>query len=227
MSQQFSPSQLRAARALLNWSRAELASQTGVSEPTIHRLENGVGNSEARTQNKIYTELKRMGIEFLEDCGVRLKHQVVDILSGRTGLQQFFNGVYEYSRKHGGIIKMFGIDETTFIDCIGAEFSQDYLERMTEVSRTRGDLKVLAIICEGDTNFCAAAYNEYRWISKDVFLCVPFYIYGEILAIMDFQTVPSPTIIMHKFPAIAEAYHKQFDVFWKISKTIPQKKQAG
>jgi hypothetical protein len=76
----------------------------------------------------------------------------------------------------------------------------------------------LAILCEGDTNFIASDYNQYRWISEELFSPVPFYIYGECLAIMNFQTVPAPTIILHKFPAITAAYRKQFEAFWKMSR---------
>jgi hypothetical protein len=89
---------------------------------------------------------------------------------------------------------------------------------MSDLVHQRKDIKVLAILCEGDTNFLASDYNEYRWIAKEMFSPVPFYIYGENLAIMNFQTIPKPTIILHKFPAITEAYRKQFDIFWNISK---------
>jgi transcriptional regulator with XRE-family HTH domain len=218
MLAQLSPRQLRAARALLGWSRAELADRTDVSELTLHRIENDLNKPGQRTQDKIRTILHEHGIEFIDNEGVRLKPATVDILTGREGLRKFFDSVHEYASKHGGTIMMFGIDETTFIETITPEFSQNYLKRMTEVSRTRGDLEVLAIVCEGDTNFCASAYNEYRWISKDVFQAVPFYIYGETLAIMDFDTTPGPTIMLLKSCAVTNAYRKQFQAFWKMSK---------
>jgi transcriptional regulator with XRE-family HTH domain len=221
MKPQFSSSQLRAARGLLNWSRPELAAQTGVSEQTLHRFENNMGEPEVRTQKKIFAVFEKFGIEFTDNEGVRLKPATVDILTGREGLQQFFDNVHDYAHRHGGTIMMFGIDETTFIKGIGDEFSQNYLKRMTEVSRARGDLEVLAIVCEGDTNFCAAAYNVYRWISKDVFQAVPFYIYGETLAIMDFDTTPGPTIMLLKSRAVTNAYRKQFQVFWKMARVPP------
>lgn len=227
MTQQFSPSQLRAARALLNMSRTTLAEQTGVSEPTIHRLENDMGEPEIRTQSKLRRILEDKGIEFTDFEGVRLKPATIDILAGREGLQQFFDSVHEYANRHGGTIMMFGIDETTFIETITPEFSQNYLKRMTEVSQRRGDLEVLAIICEGDTNFCAAAYNEYRWISKDIFQAVPFYIYGETLAVMDFDTTPGPTIMLLKSRAITNAYRKQFQAFWKMARTPPSMKKKN
>lgn len=107
---------------------------------------------------------------------------------------------------------------------MGVDFSEFHRKRMAELVKERDDVKVLAILCEGDTNFIASTYNQYRWISKELFSPVPFYTYGECLAIMNFQTVPAPTIILHKFPAITNAYRKQFDAFWKMSKEpdVPQ-----
>ena len=179
------------------------------------------------TINKIRNILETRGIEFLPGEGIRRKPVAVDTLTGREGLQEFFDGVHEYAGKHGGTIMMFGIDETTFIKTITPEFSQDYLKRMTEVSRKRGDLEVLSIVCEGDTNFCASDYNAYRWISKEVFQAVPFYIYGETLAIMDFETAPGPTIMLLKSRAITNAYRKQFQAFWKMAYTPSSTNKAG
>lgn len=60
-------SQLRAARALLNWSQDKLADASGVSKPTIARLENGSGElaGYSSTRDKIITALEMAGITFL------------------------------------------------------------------------------------------------------------------------------------------------------------------
>ena len=123
-----------------------------------------------------------------------------------------------------------GIDENLFW-AMGSEFSEHHRKRMADLVNERKDVKVLAILCEGDTNFVASDYSQYRWIQKDVFAPVPFYIYGECLAIMDFHTIPAPTIILHKFPAITDAYRRQFHAFWKASRepdaaTYPKPEQS-
>src|SRR5436305_6896415 len=58
--------QLRAARALLGWSQTELASQAGLSLPTVKRVEGDFGptvSEEARL--KLQQALEAAGIEFL------------------------------------------------------------------------------------------------------------------------------------------------------------------
>ena len=72
--------QIRAARALLGWSARETAELSGVSLPTIQRLEKNSGMSET-AQNRTFLDLKRAfeeaGVEFIgtpdNGPGVRLK----------------------------------------------------------------------------------------------------------------------------------------------------------
>ncbi|WOC15409.1 helix-turn-helix transcriptional regulator [Pseudochrobactrum sp. MP213Fo] len=62
--------QIKAARALLNWSQANLALKSGVSEPTIKRLESpdsgSIGGRE-ETAAKLVSALQEAGIEFIDD----------------------------------------------------------------------------------------------------------------------------------------------------------------
>jgi transcriptional regulator with XRE-family HTH domain len=59
--------QVKAARALLGWSQAELAKASGVSEPTIKRLEAGDGElgGRAGTMGAILYAFEAAGIVFL------------------------------------------------------------------------------------------------------------------------------------------------------------------
>jgi transcriptional regulator with XRE-family HTH domain len=70
-------SQLRAARALLEWSQERLAEASGVSLPTIKRLEPGEGPITGRfdTVEKLRRALEVAGVEFTNghEPGVKLK----------------------------------------------------------------------------------------------------------------------------------------------------------
>ncbi len=69
--------QIRAARAMLRWSAAELARKAGVSHPTIHRIEqvDGVSTSRGDTLDRIEKALLEAGVELIggstEAPGVR------------------------------------------------------------------------------------------------------------------------------------------------------------
>jgi predicted transcriptional regulator len=63
--------QIKAARALLGWSQADLARNSGVSEPTIARLEAADGDLGGRknTGQKIRDAIEAAGIQFFEENG--------------------------------------------------------------------------------------------------------------------------------------------------------------
>ena len=73
--------QVKAARALLGWSQADLAHYSGVSEPTVARLESVDGKLGGRedTAEKIRTAIEIAGIEFIDEDGggrgVRLRRR--------------------------------------------------------------------------------------------------------------------------------------------------------
>ncbi len=63
---------MRAARALVGISQAELASRAGVSVPTIKRCESEGSNTavvSSETQQKIRAVLEAEGIEFIPENG--------------------------------------------------------------------------------------------------------------------------------------------------------------
>ena len=70
--------QVKAARALLRWSQKELSAASGVSDPTIKRLEASTGQLGGRKETviAIYSTLVNAGIEFIPEngggAGVRL-----------------------------------------------------------------------------------------------------------------------------------------------------------
>jgi len=59
-------SQLRAARALLDWTQEELAAASGVTERTIRSLEDGKSRPFERTLDRLRHAVEGAGITFLE-----------------------------------------------------------------------------------------------------------------------------------------------------------------
>src|SRR5262245_21841283 len=71
MGKMLSIRQIKAARALLGWSQADLAQHSSISEPTIARLESsdGILGGRANTAERIQAALEKAGIEFIFENG--------------------------------------------------------------------------------------------------------------------------------------------------------------
>jgi len=63
--------QIKAARALLGWSQADLACHSGISEPTVARLESTDGELGGRekTAGKIRRAIVAAGVDFIDENG--------------------------------------------------------------------------------------------------------------------------------------------------------------
>jgi transcriptional regulator with XRE-family HTH domain len=63
--------QMKAARALLGWSQDNLAAKSGVSKPTVSRLETADGDlgGYAGTRDKLVAALESAGVIFVEENG--------------------------------------------------------------------------------------------------------------------------------------------------------------
>lgn len=75
MFSDISAAQVRAARALLDWSRERLADVSGVPERTLARFEAEEGSPQQRTFTAIRAALESAGVEFMDGDapGVRLR----------------------------------------------------------------------------------------------------------------------------------------------------------
>ncbi|MFK4724630.1 transcriptional regulator with XRE-family HTH domain [Bradyrhizobium niftali] len=62
-----SPAQLRAARAWLNWTQAELAKAASVAKTVVNRYEQGHSVPQAESLNKVRETLETAGIRFMFD----------------------------------------------------------------------------------------------------------------------------------------------------------------
>ena len=69
MKQDISPAQLRAARALVDWSREDLAAAAGATARTIARLESGETDPRPATTKAIRGALEAAGVEFIAENG--------------------------------------------------------------------------------------------------------------------------------------------------------------
>jgi len=87
MENDINPVQLRAARALIGWSRGALAEAAGTTERTIARIEDGDTAPRQSTVAAIQSALEAAGVDFIPagryqgdgGAGVRLRNGVAQL----------------------------------------------------------------------------------------------------------------------------------------------------
>ena len=215
MSTIFSPSQIRAACGLAGWTATDLASRVGLSKQMMSAYLSSKSGLSTQNIQKIAHCFDMEGVEFLPNEGVRRKSLKTKTYRGQSGFVDFMNFVYETARDHGGEFCVSNVDETIFTERLGKEADDAYMLRMKEV-KTNYSFKIL--IQEGDENFVASNYAEYRWIPKEQFHSVPFYVFGDNLAFLIFDE--QTTIHLIRNAEISSAQRTQFNLSWEGAKPV-------
>lgn len=213
-----SPSQIRAARALLNVSQTVVANNIGIAPNTLSDIETGKArNVPASRLQDLQTFYERNSIEFLPGDGVKRNDQSVIIYQGAEGFQDFYDDVYDTAKTEGGSFCVSNVSEEVFDKWHkDPERFKKYLDGMAEVIRDDSSFNMRIIIEEGDRNFRATHYAQYRWAKPESFSDVSFYVYGSKLAILIFEEEDVYICVIPN-QRVADAYRKQFNITWEMA----------
>src|ERR1700681_1819575 len=124
--------QIKAARALLDWSQEELASSANLSIATIRKLELGHISPRGKTTNLIRQAFEDAGLEFLEPDGVRHRPEDITVYQGQDGIRSLYNDIYQTMNRKNGEIVIVCASESPFIKALG-EHTPAHIERMVSI----------------------------------------------------------------------------------------------
>ena len=207
--------QIRAARALLNWSQTDLAERAGLSQTGIARIESGVNQPNTSTLDKIQQAFDDAGIEFIADRGVEKRRSEIRIYRGFDGFADFRRDIVSVARSGPTTICVSNVDESQF-DKWGAGAANDYYKN--EIIKL-DTLSFRILVKEGDTNIKPFRNNTYRWLPKTTFGEISFFIYGNKTAIISFEDEDfNAFVISHE--KITRFYMKEFNRLWDMSKEV-------
>lgn len=212
--------QVRAARALAGWDRPDLAERTGFSLMTIQNIELETKRPKQKTLDKIIAAFDEVGIEFIENQGVRYKPSNLEVFEGASRFDAFYDFLYEHLKRNGGDVCVCVTDERLM-----ARYRKDpdlHRRRMKELFN-KGDMR-FRVLAE-ESNF-VSDYAQYKWQPKHSVSPTSFYAFGNCLALISFAHHPSPYIVVIQSKPIAEAYRASFNIAWEQAKD-PSAKQGG
>lgn len=208
--------QLRAGRALINWSQNDLAKKTGISLRALANIESGASIPRASTADFLKQALEKGGVEFLAADGVRLRKEVLEIYTyeGAEALRVLWSDVFDVL-SDGDEIVCVHIDERYFAENSTPQQIDEFYKNVRQKN-----LKERLLIKKGD-DFIISERSHYRWLRSDLFIEIPFIIYGNtVIKILMGDEIK---IILIRNEALATSYKKQFEIYWhKESEALPR-----
>lgn len=198
--------QIRAARALLDWSQTVLAEKSGIARATIKNIENQSTFPRLETAMALERVFERAGVEFLPGSGVRFKDRMTETYDGLDANKKLVEDIYDTLKTTGGEILIAFLNETRAYQDLGIE----YLEEQTK-KRELANITSRLLISPKEKNLVAED-GSYRILPEEYFSAHPFFIYGPKLALLSPEPVPRVVII--KDERFAESATKLFNFIW-------------
>jgi transcriptional regulator with XRE-family HTH domain len=193
--------QIRAGRALLDWTSIELGQRAGVLPNTVIAFEGGKRRTEAETIDKLVQALQKGGVEFTA-TGVQMASPVYSF-DGPNGYLDLLKEVLGSGVKSVVIQNADNRRSSPEVLALYRQMRQEGIEfRVT--SEEGNDYLVLPVSC-------------YRWIPKDYFKNQVTVIYGDRVAFSVNNDMGCKVI---RDNGLAETMLSQFNFVWDQLKPL-------
>ena len=202
-------SQIRAARALLNWSQTELCKQSGLGITTIRKLEGGNRNHNTETGNLVRETLEKAGIEFISPNGVRQKDGLIGYIEGADSCERLFKEITRTVLEEGGDV-YFEFRSSKLMSWIASNKKGDFA-RLAQLGRT-APVKCLVVDTDNLANEIPGV--ETRLIGKLNFGTLSFVAYGRKLAMILIEPNSLIKFVVFDWPGFADFHSEHFKMHW-------------
>lgn len=201
---------IRAARAWLGWGQQELADRSGVSLPTITRLEKDVGEPELKTLEKIAAAFEAQG-GIIEDDGIRFRQQSIRTFESYMDVLSDMDSVLASGAE-------------ILFHCADDRRSSDAVVEKIAALRQKG-VRIRSTVCQGNP-IITGPHDEYRWIEERLFSGAQVSaIYADRYVV---HLPGSPKLfLMIVSSDYADVMRKQFDYFWETGRTWRQERATA
>lgn len=209
------PTQMRAARAMLDVSQGHVADYLGIAANTLSKIESGQSDVSVSRNTEIQRFYEREGIAFTDNDGVKWDKNEILVMEGSQGFSDFLDDVYQSIIDNGTVsnpLKVFlsNVAHENWIRWMGPDLWKKHTSRMTD-KKNLMDIRI--IVKEGDFNFPAKEYSSYKWFSKEFFNEQSFYSYHDRLVFLKFSK-DNVEIMMIKNFDFAKGYRDLFSIAW-------------
>jgi DNA-binding XRE family transcriptional regulator len=188
-----SPGQIKAARAMMDWTQDMMAREVGVSSATVFKYEKG--QISFASAKKIRQALESKGFEFIGTHGVNRAENTHITYSGPDGCHKFYDDILATAESYGGeisviyktpqlLLRSFGITNTSKLE---------RLEKLKSLARIK------CLLSDTKNAGCLAPLMEMRTISQHPFEPLALIMCGNSFTI---------------------AFPNQSDIFFYVTKSV-------
>ncbi len=219
--------QLRAARGLLDWTRTEVAKAAKVSPETVKNIEHGTFRPQEETAERIKKAFAQYDVIFTENEGVMIKKDGIATLEGFDGLKTFMDDVYEtckqsYSLDGTKPVCVSNCDNNLFKKHL-RDYGAPHINRMMKIEK----LAIRTLATKKDETIVAGANDGAKYLvykyTRENNKSLPFYVYGDKFAIVNFDVENAPRIIVISSALVAQSFRDQFEIMWKTAFDKPER----
>ena len=205
--------QIRAARALLEWSQEDLANKSSLARRTVALIESGKQKPGLDTIEKIISAFDQEDVEFAASEGVRRKAESIRVFTGEDEAYDFFDFLLDHSQKTMDPVYLNSVCTNEYTRCIPGFHTCDYCVGMDKLA---GQIDVRFISKENDHDLVYKSYAKYRTVPEEQFnALVPIYVFGDYIAIMLF--LDEVCIFLIEDKDAAELYRQKFLEQWEVA----------
>ncbi len=203
--------QVRAGRALINWSQKELSEKSGISLNAINNFEREIVAPRHDTLTALRRTLEEAGLEFIGESGVNKARDQLRI-------EQHDNDFMKVLLEDVILAARSGIKTFWFHGIEQGEFPLETLQKWWQV-KSGSDIDERVLLSYGNFNF-PSRDPVYRWVSREMLGEVPFVTYGANLAIL--LGNPATRLVIMRSRPIAKTFEDQFTIHWSGAKEPSQ-----
>jgi transcriptional regulator with XRE-family HTH domain len=195
-----SPFQIRAARAALDWSQAELAERAGISISALIDCEREKRPTSEETYKKLIRAFEQEAV-FVTGAGVERRDSATYVIDGEEWWLDVLDDVYYElaDRKKPEMLMMFSDDR------LSPPAVNDRIRAMRKAG-----IAMRQLVRE-DNRHLMGAPAEYRWVPAQYFRNNVTVIYGPKIAICAEDNTKA---VIFRDRALADSWRNVFEMLW-------------
>ncbi|MDD5586877.1 MAG: helix-turn-helix domain-containing protein [Alphaproteobacteria bacterium] len=214
--------QIKAARAILDWSQEDLASASGLALNTIRNLESGFISPREKTVTTLRQAVEKAGLEFIEPDGVRRRVDEVKVLDGPDSCEDLLNDLIQTARKYDGEIAVI----TESREMMGKFLGVSNGNNIDRLERLKNAAVVKCLLFDTSEPPFPVPQFQFRTTPMGNISPTPYFVYGDKHALVMNEGSGHFRFVVFTWPSLAHSYRAHFHALWKHAEPVMPRLKA-